>query len=102
MGRALRLEHQRSSAEIERGGVLDGDGGEDDFDSLERLIAQHGLVDGEIALGPRGQPARQLVMADIGGIVLLERRIAEHVVGMHVGIDHVADRLVGHGAERRF
>ena len=39
-------------------------------------------------------------MADKGRIVLLERRVAEHVVGMHVGVDHVADRLVGHGANR--
>ena len=39
-------------------------------------------------------------MADEGRIVLLERGVAEHVVGMHVGVDHVADRLVGHGANR--
>ena len=39
-------------------------------------------------------------MADIGRVVLLEGRIAEDVVGMHMGVDHVFDRLVGHGANR--
>ena len=39
-------------------------------------------------------------MADEGRIVLLEGGVAEHVVGMHVGVDHVANRLVGHGANR--
>ncbi len=60
---------------------------------------EHPLVDGEIAVGARGKPARQLVVADKGGIVLLEGGVAEHMVGMHVGVDHVADRLVGHGAD---
>ena len=78
--------------------VLDGERGQDDLDPLERLVAQHLLVDGEIAVGPRGQPAGQLVVADERRIVLFEGRVAEHVVGMHVGIDHVADRLVGHRA----
>ena len=62
--------------------------------------AEHLLVDREIALGARGKPARQLVMADESGCVLFERSVAEHVVRMHVGVDHVADRLVGCGANR--
>ncbi len=80
--------------------VLDFERRQDDLDPLEGFRAQHLLVDREIAVGPRGKPARELVMADEGGGVVLEGRVAEHVVGMHVGIDHIADRLVGHGADR--
>ena len=76
-----------------------GERGQDDLDPLERRVAQHLLVDGEIAVGPRGETARQLVVADKGRIVVLERGIAEHMIGMHVGVDHIADRLVGHGAD---
>ena len=38
-------------------------------------------------------------MADEGGIILLEGGIPKHVVGMHVGIDDVADGFVCDGLD---
>ena len=40
-------------------------------------------------------------MADETGSLAGEGRIAEDMVGMAVGVDDVADRLVGAGADRR-
>ncbi len=36
----LRFEQQRAAAEIERELVLDGEGGQDDLDALEGLLAR--------------------------------------------------------------
>ena len=47
----------------------------------------------------RGEPARELIIGDESGSIVLERGVAEHMVRMHVGIDYITDRLVGHGAD---
>ena len=99
MGGRLRLEEERAAAEIEGEGLLDAERRQDHLDALEGFVAEHLPASGEIAVGPRGEPARELVMPDKGGIILLEGRIAEYMVGMHMRVDHVFDRLVGYRAD---
>ena len=64
-------------------------------------VAEQLLVDGEIALGARRQRARQLGVADERRLLAFERDVAEHVVGMHVRVDHVLDRQLGARADGR-
>jgi hypothetical protein len=89
----LRLEQQRAPAKIEQHCAVDGERRKDDFDALEGVVAEHALVWCEVALDARSKPAGELAIGDERGRILLERSIAEHVVRMHVGVDHVADRL---------
>ena len=49
----------------------------------------------EIELAARRQRLRQIGVADERRARLRERRIAEEVIGMHMRVDHVADRLGG-------
>ena len=58
-------------------------------------VAEQLLVDGEIALGARRERARQLGVSDECRFFGLEGDVAEHVVGMHVGVDDVLDRQLG-------
>src|SRR5262249_55999533 len=44
--------------------------------------------------------ARQIAMADKYCILAGECGIAEHVIRMGMGVDHVTDRLCGDGADR--
>jgi hypothetical protein len=66
----------------------------------EGRLAEQLLVDREVAGGAGRERALQLVMADEGGALGLERGVAEHVVGMHVRVDDVLDRQLGAGADR--
>ncbi len=60
-----------------------------------KAVAEQLLVDGEVALGARRQRARKLRVADERRVLALKRDVAEHVVGMHVGVDDVLDRQLG-------
>jgi len=95
----LRFEEERAAAEVERHCILDGERRQDNLDARKHVVAEHALVGGEIAVGARGEPARELVIGDESGSILLERCVAEHMVRMHVGVDYIANRLVGHGAD---
>ena len=99
MSRSLRLKGERAAAKVEGKALLDADTGQDDFNPFEGFLAQHLFVDGEITLGPRPKSAREFEVADESGFVLLEGGVPEHVVGVHVGIDDIADGLVGGGAD---
>ncbi len=100
MGGGLRLQQKRAAAEIERRRLLDGERRQDDLAPCERLLAQHPLVRGEIGFGAGAERAGELVVTGEGRRILLEGGVAEHMVGMHMGVDDVADRLGRCGADR--
>ncbi len=93
-----RHEREFAFAEVEFGLVLHVLAREHDLGSFERRGAKQFLVDGQIALGACRETARHLVMGDECRLFGLENRISEDVIGMHVGVDDVADRLVCDGA----
>jgi len=93
---AVLCEQKGAATQIEGKRAVDGDRGKDDLDALEGLRPEHLLVDREIAFRTGAKPTRELVVGDEGRAVLLERRVAEHMVGMHMRVDHVADRLARH------
>ena len=98
--RRMRLDQQLAVAEVELEPVFDELGRRNDARAFERLAEQL-FVAGEIALGARRQRARQLGVPDEHRLLAFERDVAEHVVGMHVGVDHVLDRQLGARADGR-
>ena len=63
-------------------------------------MAHHLLVGREITLSAAAETPGKFVVADEGRIVRLEGRVAEHMIGMHMRVDHIFDRAVGDGADR--
>src|SRR5678815_1701815 len=67
-------------------------------DLVDQLIAHRSSEAVEIELAAGGQRPGQVLVADEHGAVAGERGVSEDVIGMAVGIDDIADRPVGAGA----
>ena len=93
-------ELERPPPEVERRPVLDGHVGQDDLHRVAQRVAEALAVGRDVVLGARGQRAGEGAVAHEGRVGAVgpraaERREPEHVVGVHVGGDHV-----GHGERR--
>ena len=88
------------AAEIERHSVLDEQCRRHDLDVVDQFGAHDAAESVEIKRPAARERLRQIAVADKAGSVRNEGRIAEHMVGMAMGVDDVADRLAGAGADR--
>src|SRR6478735_3856055 len=98
MGGRPRPQDQRTAAEIQTERAADEQRWRHDTYLVDQLVAHGSAKCIEIELSARGECAWQVRVADKGRAILHESAIAEHVVGMAMRIDDVADRLSGPGA----
>ena len=95
MGGSPGSDREGAPSQVQRDLVGDGERGRDDFHLGHEIIAHRAAKRVEIKPAARGQRLRQVPMADEdrGGRLVLEGRVAEHVVGMHMRVDDVANGL---------
>src|SRR4051794_37704763 len=93
-----RPQHEASRAESQIERAADEQRRWHDADLIDQLVAHGPAKCIEIELSARSQRTRQVRVTDKGRSVLHESAIAEHVIGMAMRVDDVADRLAGPGA----
>ena len=92
---------ERSSAEVEAHAASSTSSvGDDDRDLSRERCPEQIAVRREIVRAACRERRRQALRADEGDVRRLESGVAEDMVGMHVRVDDVADRLVGHRLDR--
>jgi hypothetical protein len=101
VGRRPSLDHEPPAAEVEIEPVRDEPGRRDEAGSPDRILAEEVARRSEVARPARGERLGEVAVADEGGALPREGRVAEEVVGVDVGVDDVADRQPGLGAHRR-
>ena len=94
MGGAPGVQHQDSLAQIDAGFLADLDIGFHDPGPLEGRSDQT-LERLQVEGSTQRQRACELVVAGEPGVAIPEGRIAESVIGMCVGVDHVGDGKIG-------
>ena len=99
-GRRPRGEPQTPAAEVQRGLGIHQQGWRNDPDGGDGRLAELFPIRAQVIGTALGEFRRQVAVSD-------ERRagrhgrIAEHVVGMFVRVDHIANRFVGDGVDRQ-
>jgi hypothetical protein len=86
------LQGDLSSAKVERRRRLDGDAWADDNHAVES-VAHRRAKRFQIKSAPRRQGARKILVTDENDALADKRAIAEDVVRMGVGVNHIANRL---------
>ena len=93
MRRRPSAQFEDPSPQIERQAVRDGQGRRNDPDLVDKLVADDPAVRLEIECAAHRQGSRQVAVADERRPEPVEGRIAEDVIGMLMGIDHIEDGL---------
>src|SRR6185437_11235593 len=93
-------QRQYPLAEIEFHFAVDQQRGRHDLDVGDQRIAKNAAKCAEIIIAARGQRARQILVPDENRSLwykrislLYKRRVAKNVIGVNMGIDHVANGL---------
>src|SRR5262249_27879538 len=87
------LKHERPMAEVEGEFAGHQGRGRDDPYLRQQFVAHRAAERVDVMLPAGGECPRQIPVANENRAFARKGRIAEHVIRMHVGIDHVADRL---------
>src|SRR6185312_8460059 len=95
------LQSQYSPAEIDLHFIVDEKRRRNNLHLVDQRIAEHRAKCLQVILASRRYGAWQIPVSDKNGSVFRECRIAKDVVGMHVRIDDIANRLQRHAADRR-
>jgi hypothetical protein len=99
MRRRPSLQFESPSSEIKRQTIGDGQSRRNESHLVDEFVANNPAKRLEIEFAAHRQGSRKITVADKGRAEPIERRVAEHVIRMHMRIDDIEDRLVGAGAD---
>ena len=94
--RRPRPQGKRTVPEVKAQFVGNKEAGGDDFDVRDQGLAKKPAEFIEVIPAVRGKRPWQVLVPGESDPFALEGGVPKNVIGVHVGVDHIPDRLAGH------